>query len=52
MGDREMLERLFGQLEAKRKEVREAEAECERLDDNCAEKLGEFVAASIAQKRD
>ena len=50
MGDREMLERLYAQLEVKREEVREAETECEELDDNYAEKLGEFVAANIARR--
>ena len=49
MADREVLERLYAQLEVKREEVREAEANCEELDDSCAEKLGEFIAANIAR---
>lgn len=50
MADREVLERLYAQLEVKREEVREAEANCEELDDSCAEKLGEFIAANIARR--
>lgn len=50
MADREMLERLYAQLEDAHRIVREAEANCEELDDSCAEKLGEFVAANIARR--
>lgn len=50
MADREVLEQLYAQLEVKREEVREAEANCEELDDSCAEKLGEFIAANIARR--
>lgn len=50
MGNREMVERLRAQLEDARRIVREAEANCEELDDNCAENLGEFIAANIARR--
>ena len=45
-----MLERLYVQLDDARRIVREAEAECEELADDYTEKLGEFVAASIARR--
>ena len=50
MGNREMVERLRAQLEDARRIVREAEANYEELNDNCAEKLGEFIAANIARR--